>query len=271
MAKGKSGGQRGGGGLSGAGAIQMQPQQPQQAQQQQQMAQAQQAQVDTTTQATPMSVGYQAFMAMTDDQKADVISNSISQGVPSHLSQTAFQKFLYNSGIDDKPDVVSDATLNSMKGTELFRTVNAVYDKKNDISYNADQIGRQVIAGRVTRTSDTGGSVHGRGIYFADRYGASASYGRTSGDVKKTAVIRAKLNSNAKVISESTLLRQMRAEISSGSKLGKTLNKINSDDAQSIYALAKGYNVVDAGSYKVILNRGALTMSSDIKAMGSSW
>ena len=157
-------------------------------------------QVDDTQIASAFSADYDKFMAMTDDEKADFISANINAGVPAHLAQNDFQRFVYNSGLNEKPDVVSDATLDSMKGTEIFRTVNNVYDRSNDISYNADQIAKQVMAGRVTRVSDNGGSVYGRGIYFADSYSGSTAYGNTTGNVKKTAVVRAKLNNNAKVI-----------------------------------------------------------------------
>ena len=255
MAKGSRGGQRAGGTLSGGASLQ----------QQQAPQQAQQPQVDNTQQASAFSTDYNTFMAMTDDQKADVISNAVSQGVPAHLSQTDFQKFIYNSGLNDKPDVVDDATLNSMTGTEMFRTVNSVYDRKNDISYNADQIARQVMAGRVTRTSDNGGSVYGRGIYFATTQYGSASYGNTHGNVKKTAQVRAKLNSNAKIIDHSNAVSGMRKEMASGSKLGKVLKNCDKDSAVSIYAMAKGYNVITSGhGYMNVLNRNAMTMSKTI-------
>ena len=254
MAKGSRGGQRAGGTISGSGNIQP--------------TQAQQPQIDNTSTASNFSTDYNSFMAMTDDDKADVISNSAKQGVPSHLSQTDFQKFIYNSGLNDKPDVVDDATLNSMNGTEIFRTVNNVYDRQNDISYNADQIAKQVIAGRVTRTSDNGGSVYGRGIYFADNKSDSTAYGNVRGNVKKTAIIRGKLNNNAKVANYYTMLSQMSSEIRSGSKLGKALAKCDSDSAVSIYAMSKGYNVISNGrGYLNVLNRNAITVSSNITAM----
>ena len=155
-----------------------------------------------------------------------------------------------------------------MNGTEIFRTVNNVYDRQNDISYNADQIAKQVIAGRVTRTSDNGGSVYGRGIYFADNKSDSTAYGNVRGNVKKTAVIRGKLNNNAKVANYYTMLSQMSSEIRSGSKLGKALAKCDSDSAVSIYAMSKGYNVISNGrGYLNVLNRNAITVSSNITAM----
>lgn len=238
-------------------------------------ADTQQVQVDDTQVASAFSASYDAFMAMSDDDKADFISANIKQGVPAHLAQNDFQRFIYNSGLNEKPDVVSDATLNTMTGTELFRTVNNVYDGKNDISYNADQIAKQVMAGRVTRVSDNGGSVYGRGIYFADSYGSSTSYGNTRGNVKKTAVVRAKLNNNAKTIGYSQASSGAMKEIKSGSKLGKTLSKCDSDSRASIYAMSKGYNVITSGhGYFNVLNRNAITMSSDIKASsgyGGKW
>lgn len=275
MAKGSRGGQRAGGSLSGqqqlnnyinkggrfpnamAAQLGVAPQQPQQ--------DNTNTQADTTSTASNFSTDYTKFMAMTDDEKADVISNSVSQDVPSHLSNTSFQKFIYNSGLNDKPDVVDDATLNKMNGTEIFRTVNNVYDRKNDISYNADQIAKQVIAGRVTRTSDNGGSVYGRGIYFATDRSGSTAYGSTRGNVKKTAVIRGKLNNNAKVADYFTISQQAQREIRSGSKLGRSLAKCDNSSAVSIYAMCKGYNVISNGrSYLNVLNRNAITVSSNI-------
>lgn len=233
----------------------------------------QQVQVDDTQVASAFSASYDQFMAMTDDEKADFISTNVKQGVPAHLAQNDFQKFIYNSGLNEKPTVVDDATLDTMNGTEMFRTVNNVYDSKNDISYNADQIAKQVMAGRVTRVSDNGGSAYGRGIYFADTYsGSTGVYGNTTGKVKATAVMRAKLNSNAKVINSHTAEAGAKKEIASGSKLGKVLAKCDYDSRSSIYAMSKGYNVMHNGSdYFVVLNRNAITMSSDIKPKGTKW
>ena len=234
--------------------------------------QTQQTQVDNTQVAQAMSADYQKFMAMSEDEKADYITNVTNQNVPAHLSDTSFQRFIYNSNMNDRPQLVDDSQLDAMNGTELFRTVNNVYDRQNDISYSADQIARQVQAGRITRTSDNGGSAYGRGIYFADDYTESGYYGNTRGNVKKTAIMRAKLNSNAKVISYNKAVSGCRNEINSGSKLGKALRKCDSASQSSIYALAKGYNVVSNGNgYFVILNRNAVTMSKNIKSLGSKW
>lgn len=229
-------------------------------------------QVDNTQAASAFSADYDAFMAMSDDEKADFIGASIAQGVPAHLAQNDFQRFVYHSGLNDKPDVVDDATLDTMTGTEVFRTVNSVYDRSNDISYSADQIAKQVMAGKTTRVSDNGGSVYGRGIYFADDYNGSTAYGSTSGSVKKTAVMRGKLNASAKVVNYNTARQGVSREIASGSKLGKVLRSCDSDSQVSIYAMSKGFNVISSGhGYLNVLNRGAITMSSDVKAKSSRW
>ena len=259
MAKGSRGGQRANTSLSGGGNIQPTATPT---------PQTQQPQVDDTQQAQAMSAQYDAFMQMSDDQKADVIDSMIKQGVPDHLADNDFQKMIYNIGLNDKPQLVDDATLDGMNGTELWRTVNNVYDRRNDISYTADQIARQVQAGRVTRVSDNGGSVYGRGIYFADNKSDSTMYGNTRGNVQKTAQIRCKLNGNAKVINHSKATQGVSAEIRSGSKLGKILAKCDYDSQASIYALAKGYNVITSGhGYYNVLNRNAVTMSKTISSI----
>ena len=266
MAKGSRGGQRAGGTLSGGASLQ----------QQQTPQQQQQVQVDDTQQSSDFGLDYIKFMALSDDEKADVIADAVLMDVPAHLAQNDFQRFIYNTGLNDKPDVVSDATLDSMKGEDLFRTVNGVYDKNNDINYNADQIVKQVQAGRVTRT-DGSASVLGKGLYFAGKtsstsayYESTQYYGKTRGNIKQTAVMRAKLNSNAKIIDHLAVGGGVQSEINRGTRLGKVLKDCDSASRKSIYAMCKGYNVIKDGNYFNVLNRNAMTMSSDIKEWSKS-
>lgn len=234
--------------------------------------QAQQPQVDTTQPAQPFSANYDNFMAMSDDQKAQAISSLSSQDVPAFLADNDFQKFTYNLGLNDKPELVDDSVLDTMNGTELFRTVNSINDTTNRMKWDADTIASQVQRGSVTRVSDNGGSAYGRGIYFADDYTESSFYGRSTGNIKKTAVVRAKLNSNAKVITYNKAVSGLRQEISSGSSLGKALSKCDSASQVSIYAMAKGYNVINnQRGYYAILSRNAMTMSKTIKAGSNKW
>ena len=258
MAKGNRGGKRSG--LSVGANVATQNQ----------MSQAK-PQIDTTQEAKKFEDNYNNFMAMSDDEKADAINSLISQDVPMFLADNDLQKMTYNLGLNDKPQLVDDTVLDTMNGTELFRTVNSINDNSNRIRYDADDIASQVQRGSVTRVSDNGGSAYGRGIYFADNYVESSFYGNTSGNIKKTAVVRCKLNSNAKVITYNKARSGLRSEINSGSKLGRVLSKCDNDSRVSIYAMAKGFNVIyNENNYYCVLNRNAVTMSKTIKAKNSS-
>lgn len=228
--------------------------------------------VPTNMPSSQPSASYDAFRQMTDDQKADVILQARHTQVPVFLAQNDLQKVLYGLKLNDKPTLVDDSVLDSMPGTDLYRTINATNDHANRIKYTAMDIASQTIKGSVTRVSNTGGSVHGRGIYFADSYHGSTVYGNRSGSINQTAVVRAKLSSTARTISENSAQSGLSREISSGSKLGKALSKIGYQDQTAVYALAKGYDAIVArNGYHVIINRSALIASKDIKAMGYSW
>lgn len=218
------------------------------------------------------SASYDAFRQMTDDQKADVIMQARNTQVPLFLAQNDLQKVMYGLKLNDKPTLVDDSVLDTMPGKDLYRTINATNDPVNRIKYTAMDVASQTIKGSVTRVSDTGGSVHGRGIYFADDYRGSVSYGNRSNSINQTAVIRAKLSPKAKTISTASAASGVTKEINSGSKLGKALAKIGRQDQTAIWALAKGYDAMVAGNgYHVIINRSALIASKDIKPAGSRW
>ena len=218
------------------------------------------------------SASYDAFKKMTDDQKADVIMQARNTQVPVFLAQNDLQKIMYGLKLNDKPTLVDDSVLDSIPGKELFRTVNATNDSTNRIKYTATDVANQVVRGSVTRVSDTGGSVHGRGIYFADNYRDSIAYGNRSGNVNQTAVIRVKLSPSAKTVSTSVAANGVSKEINSGSKLGKALAKIGHQDRTAVWALAKGYDAMVGGyGYHVVINRSSLIASKTINPMGSKW
>lgn len=256
MAKGGRGGQRAGGSLSGAGNLQATPNTPK-------------TQVDDTQKAQAMSTQYDNFMKMSDDQKADAIKTAISQGIPDHLNKNSdYQKLIYNLGMNDKPTIVDDATLKSMKGTAVFRTVNSVYDRSTDLSFTAPQIAKQTQSGKITRVSNGSTAVYGDGIYFATSRRGSSAYGGTHGNINKTCMMSGKLNNNAKIITYSDASKGVFKEKANGTKLGKVLMKCGRTSQASIYALAKGYNVIDAGNgYLNVINRGALTMSKTVTSI----
>ena len=216
-------------------------------------------------------VAFSDFENMTDDEKADVITKALGVGTPIFLDDSDLQKFAYFTGMDGKPKVVSDSQLDKIKGKSLYRTVDDAYNRQTDVGYTSGDIIKQISQGDFTNYSDSGGSAHGKAIYFADNYMDSSYYG-TPGKNPKT--MRAKVTSG-KSINESTLDTQYRNALRSGDKLALACSNADRGSARNLYALAKGYDMIDSGgSYKMILNRRCLTVSSTAKNTvigGSKW
>ena len=94
-------------------------------------------------------------------------------------------------------------------------------------------------------------------------------------------MVRCKLNQNAKIATYSQMRSDYSSDLRRGDKLAKSIDKATGYDsasAISMYALAKGYNVLTSSSntngydvYFNVLDRSALTMSADVKATGSKW
>jgi hypothetical protein len=76
-------------------------------------------------------VAFSDFESMTDDEKADVITDALGCGVPMFLEDSGMQRFAYYTGMTNKPNVVSDAQLDKMQGQEIFRGVHDAYNSKN--------------------------------------------------------------------------------------------------------------------------------------------
>lgn len=213
-------------------------------------------------------VPYSEFKTMSDDEKADVITASLGVGTPLFLDDSGMQKFAYYTGMSDKPKVVSDAQLDKTKGTELYRTVNDAYNPSTDIGYTSNDIVKQIRDGDFTMYSDSGGSAHGKAIYFANNYSDSSYY--ASG--KNPVTMRAKVTSG-KTISERQLDSDYSSALRKGDKLALACSNADRGSARNLYGLAKGYDVVSAGNYYMVLNRGALTVSSTAKKtqIGGRW
>ena len=217
-------------------------------------------------------VPFDQFEKMTDDEKADVVIKALGVGLPMFLDNSDIQKLAYYTGMSDKPQVVSDSQLDKMKGTEIFRTVNDAYNSSKDIGYTANDICKQIAYGDFTMYSDSGGSAHGRAIYFASNFNSSAGYGNGS----KAVTMRAKIT-GGKVIKEGTLRNMYQTALNRGDKLATACAQApDSRSSLNMYGLAKGYDVKisDYGDYVMVLNRRALTVSSDFKktnTMGNKW
>lgn len=199
---------------------------------------------------------FKTFETMTDDQKAKVISDALNGGVPMFLDNSGMQKFAYFTGMNDKPQVVSETQLNAMPGRDLWRSVHNAYSGSKDIGYSSNDIYNQLVKGDYTNYSDTGGSAHGNAIYFDISKG---SYGSGRGYT----VIHAKLAPGAKMIKEDKLISMYQSALAKGDKLAKACSRANGDSRENLYALAKGYDVrLDRhGMYHMVLNRRALIVS----------
>ena len=204
-------------------------------------------------------VSFSDFEKMTDDQKADVIDKALHTGVPLFLDDSGLQRFAYFTGMNDKPTVVSDAQLDTMKGHELFRTVNDAYDRRKDIGYTANDIVKQISSGDFTMYSDSGGSAYGKSIYFASSVRSSANYAG-----RGATMMRAKIT-GGNSISYSSAQSMYRTMLSRGDKLARACSKADSSSAVNLYALAKGYDVLTSSDYHMVLNRRCLTVSNKTK------
>ena len=215
----------------------------------------------------PGGVAYSDFENMTDDQKADVVTSALNAGVPMFLEDSAMQHFAYFTGMSDKPTVVDDATLSQMSGQDIYRTVNNAYNSSLDMGYTSNDIAKQIMYGDFTMYSDSGGSAHGKAIYFANDYNDSSYYGNSN---KNPHTIRAKVT--GKTISESQLKTDYSNALARGDKLANACAK---GGDRNLYALAKGYDVVTAANgYRMVLNRRGITVSSTVKPTkigGTSW
>lgn len=264
--KGNRGGQRvtggggGGGGVPGAPKVTPTPVTPPTPQQ-----------VSSGNVLPAGGVPFSDFEKMTDDQKADVITKAMGVGVPMFLDDSGLQKFAYFTGMSDKPTVVADSKLDSMVGQTIYRGVRDAYIGRADIGYSSNDIYKQIATGDFTMYSDSGGSVHGKAIYFADDYGTARAYATSSSNAKNPIVMRAKLA--GKIINESTLHNQYRSALRNGDKLALACSNAGSSSAANLYALAKGYDAIRDGSgYNMVLNRRCLTISDKTKpATGRSY
>lgn len=156
------------------------------------------------------------------------------------------------------PDVVDAQTFASLPGQELYRTVN-----RSGTDTAVDVCARSMASDVTT----IGGGRMGDGFYFAtDLHHSQTTYGNHRGDINGTATMTAKLNGNARVIKEDTLKSMLRKENTTVQSAVDSMDGgwFGGRSGLMAYALHKGYNVVDGGSYKNIIDRRAATWSQSV-------
>lgn len=157
------------------------------------------------------------------------------------------------------PQIADAQTFASLPGQPIFRTVN-----KSGTDTAVDICAR-------TMTSDVttiGGGRMGDGFYFANSLSGAQSYGTYRNNVNNTATMSAKLNGNARVISDANLQRMFSQESSTVRNAVTGMSGGGwTGSSKMAYALYKGYNVVNDGSYYNVIDRNAVTFSGDLRTM----
>lgn len=207
---------------------------------------------------------YQQFMSLDEQSRFNTIQdiiNATDVKVPNYLDPSDATKVVYALGMTNKPQAVDDATLDGMKGRELFR---GVY---NAGKIKADDIIDQIKDGDYTQFSNSGGSAYGRGLYFTGSFSEASGYAERGSN---STVMRVKIASSAKVVKASTIDKQIKQK-------GFNPSGVNYQDLRACYAISQGisgwYDDSGWSGYTVMVDRGALVMSKTRKKAqrGGSW
>ena len=256
------------------------------------------------------SVSLSAFQAIADDNVIDFLSELNSTvSVPGTRDSVA-QKLISTLGLNDKPQVVSDSELDTIikqnNTPEFFHTMKASEFGSTDLNegqeISAVDVQKATMYGEVNVLSS---GIYGEGAYFATDYGDSARYGKIGESIDKSAVIRATLSPDARVIEYSDLLSSVEPMMARHTAMQKELddrleamqrsgkddlfnpdyinlmnrqNELNKVKAGLINAAAlrSGYNVIRESfaatghegqvvDYYNVIDRKALIISSNIR------
>lgn len=225
-----------------------------------------------TIQALGNNIDVLAFSQMSDDQLAQIITQSQHVDLPNQLNDACneMQKFTYYAGLNTKPDVLDDASFNQyMKDNKISRSeimardINAGTYKLPSgatIPLSSKQIADMYMYSDSHYVGGKqGGSLHGYGGYFAVTGGGSTGYGGGS----RSTTIQAVLSKNAKVITETNIGSKWASFANAHPKADKAMRSIrDSSSSDNMKAILMGYNVIKCtgyhSSYRVILDRSAL-------------
>ena len=216
---------------------------------------------------TPSGVDRDGFLKMSDAEKEQFIARVSSDPnirVPNYVDSSLTSKVMYSLGMDKMPDVVDDATFDQMKANgdfqfnnDIFRTV---YNAPGGIT--GLDVAQSNLRYDYTQMSGSGGSAHGRAIYFAGGQTGLAESMDYRSSAGGNVTIRANVKKGAKIVNESDL---------SNHSMYQTYRNAgyNGADAKALTALsigADGWRMNYSGyNYTMIINRGALAASSTVK------
>ena len=235
--------------------------------------------------------GTDAYASMSPQAQGALLDASIAQPVKKSYSgyNTPFQKFVNNSGLDGKPQLLDSDEFDKASGPVLYRTINT-----DPWGLKVDDIVESTANDDTFLYNAGGGTAHGLGLYATPNYDGSKIYGDYY-DSKKTSMIRFKIRDDAKIGSRKDIKDQYIKESRVKGTLAYKLENDgrydqpgrfpgnNDQSRMAIYAASKGYSVLvessglktqkqfrqrlSSGSdvYTVILNRGALIMDKNAK------
>lgn len=211
------------------------------------------------------AVTAQQLQAMSDQEFANYLNGLKSTPIDTNTyynNKWDTQRLVANMPeLNRAPQIMDPASFAKLPGETLYRTVNAGGGQSA-----VDICGR-------TMTSDVttiGEGRMGDGFYFATSKSMSQmGYGNYRNNIQKTATMQVKLNSTAKVVTESQLNNMFSYE----SRVVKAaINNMRSGGSWTksglmAYAVRKGYNVVRSSSIVNIIDRNAATWSGEIVPM----
>lgn len=221
-------------------------------------------------------ISYKNFMAMSEEAKDEFIKKAVDETtVPDGIKDTPTMRVLVALGLNGKPNMVEDSTLDNMQGQELFRTISDQYDyntKTTGLSSKA--IAKQFTTSDYTSLSDTNGSSEGRGYYFAKDLHGATQWGLDGGRIQPSNLtMRAKLKPSAKMADiDEIFYGSARKEYIGDKHFINTVSRnVPAWDALSIWLIKKGYqgaHATDSGTGAkevVMFDRSALAISKKFK------
>ena len=213
--------------------------------------------------ATPTGYTLADVQAMNDDQLHDFLIDVYNVDTPDFLNTHHTQKMVYGLGMNDTPQVVSDAQLQQMiqNGAQpIYRSVDDATLQGN-VQMTGNDMLNQIRYGDLTYL---GNGKLGDGLYFSNDLSGSRWYGNTT--------IQGILSPNAKVVSKSQLQSEYNQFIKTHPRTRKALGfsaqrgSSGWRNSLSQFALIRGYNVVSeyqggGETYYNVIDRSALIVS----------
>lgn len=203
--------------------------------------------------------GKTGFNEMSDDEKVELLHKAISDAdIPGTLNVDSYtQRFIYNSGLNDKPTEVKN-----YKEYDAYDAKN-IYRGVKDIPgvMTADEMIEMTCYGDLTFVGD---GIFGDGLYFSDNSVTAQEYATKNG-----MYMSAKIKKEAKVVDYDKLIDEFYVDRNNGNKIAVELVKLVNEKGVDnsiplgVYALCKGYDVISKQykydeMYYNVLNRGAL-------------